>query len=341
MPTIDLGSVVGPQGAQGPQGATGATGAQGAAGPNQVTAATSTTLTGALVGDGSTISARTIDSTPSSSHTNNLISSAAVADAITLAGDFNAPTNIEDSTDLNTLSTPGCYRCSTITHAKTMVNAPWTVGSDEAWPFALFVVRLLTSDATYYIQVLISATQVYTRRHYQTTYSDWTSMQEKVEADLASISLWESTNTTGSAIPKGTYFYRKGVLVRAIEDIANNATLTSGTNYETITKGILNELIQPKGVYVDKIELTKNVASTYTFKTYGPFLLFISRYAANPQDYAAVFFGIASTGSYSTIVPIVSSNHVTVSISSLVLTITGDNTWMFAYVVPLDPFIMA
>lgn len=58
MPVIDLGSVVGPQGPQGPAGATGAQGAQGPVGPNQVTAGTSTTLSGLLYGNGSTVSTK-------------------------------------------------------------------------------------------------------------------------------------------------------------------------------------------------------------------------------------------------------------------------------------------
>ena len=44
MPQIDLGSVVGPQGPQGSTGPQGQQGVQGIPGPNQVTAATSTTL---------------------------------------------------------------------------------------------------------------------------------------------------------------------------------------------------------------------------------------------------------------------------------------------------------
>lgn len=107
MPTIDLGLVVGPQGpqgqtgptgatgAQGPQGATGPTGPQGETGPqgiqgpqgdpgpNSISSSTGTTLTGVLAGNGSTVGTKTVDSTPDSSHTANLITSAAVADAIT------------------------------------------------------------------------------------------------------------------------------------------------------------------------------------------------------------------------------------------------------------------
>ena len=57
MPTIDLGSVVGPAGATGQTGATGPQGIQGNPGPNQVTATTSTNLTGILQGNGTTVGA--------------------------------------------------------------------------------------------------------------------------------------------------------------------------------------------------------------------------------------------------------------------------------------------
>lgn len=50
----------GPQGATGQTGPTGATGPQGPAGPNTVSSSTTTTLTGLLAGDGSTVSVATI-----------------------------------------------------------------------------------------------------------------------------------------------------------------------------------------------------------------------------------------------------------------------------------------
>lgn len=54
MPVIDLGSVMGPPGQDG-VGSEGPQGIQGYDGPNQVTAATSTTLSGLLYGNGSTV----------------------------------------------------------------------------------------------------------------------------------------------------------------------------------------------------------------------------------------------------------------------------------------------
>ena len=69
MAVLDLGRVVGPQGPQGATGAQGVRGEQGLPGPNQVTNQTATPLTGVLVGDGSVVGVRTIDSTPTADST--------------------------------------------------------------------------------------------------------------------------------------------------------------------------------------------------------------------------------------------------------------------------------
>ena len=63
------------------------------------------------------------------------------------------------------------------------------------------------------------------------------------KTDLASIQITGSTNNTGSTISSGTYFYLNDTLVRAIADISNGATLTLNTNYETVTIGALNEIM--------------------------------------------------------------------------------------------------
>lgn len=339
MPVIDLGSVVGPAGATGATGATGPQGIQGNPGPNQVTANTSTTLDGILMGNGNNVATATVDSSPSTSHASNLISSAAVADAINAAGNFAAPTTIADETDLNTITDSGCYRCSAASRARTIVNAPWAVNSDQGEAFVLFVVKNNANNSTYFIQQLITPSVVYTRRHYDSTWSDWTSMREKVESDLASITLWGSTNATGSTIAKGTYFYRKGELVHAIADIANNATLTENTNYSKITKGILNELIQPKGLYRDALALTSGTASTYTFTTDTAFLLVVVRYSSSGSSYSGIWFGTAATSSFVT--AIVSTTHATVTVSGRTLSITADSAYMYAYIIPLNSGALA
>ena len=64
-----------------------------------------------------------------------------------------------------------------------------------------------------------------------------------VRSDIASISVTGSTNNTGSTISSGTFFYLNGSLVMAKTDIANGATFTENTNYETVTAGGLNAAI--------------------------------------------------------------------------------------------------
>lgn len=62
--------------------------------------------------------------------------------------------------------------------------------------------------------------------------------------NLTSIKATGSTNNTGATILNGTYFYLNGVLVRAETDIASGATFTLNTNYEVVTAGGLNALVQ-------------------------------------------------------------------------------------------------
>ena len=68
------------------------------------------------------------------------------------------------------------------------------------------------------------------------------------KSDLTSINIKGTTNSTGSSIASGTYFYLNNVLVKAKADIANGATFTKNTNYEEVTAGGLNALNSELGV---------------------------------------------------------------------------------------------
>ena len=62
-------------------------------------------------------------------------------------------------------------------------------------------------------------------------------------ADLTNIQATSPTNTTGSAISSGKYFYLDGVLVQAIgSGISTGAPFTLNTNYKVVTAGGLNDL---------------------------------------------------------------------------------------------------
>lgn len=62
------------------------------------------------------------------------------------------------------------------------------------------------------------------------------------DSDLTDIMATGATNTTGSTITTGLYFYLDGVLCHALADIASGASFTLNTNYEVVTAGALNEI---------------------------------------------------------------------------------------------------
>lgn len=59
--------------------------------------------------------------------------------------------------------------------------------------------------------------------------------------DLTSIIATGTTNTTGSVIESGKYFYLNNSVMKAIDDIGINETFVENTNYITIPNGTLNE----------------------------------------------------------------------------------------------------
>lgn len=97
-----------------------------------------------------------------------------------------------------------------------------------------------TLTLTYPAQSTDTRIKVVINENVNTLMFDDTNKADK--SDLTSIFATGSTNTTGSAISAGTYFYLNGLLVRAKADIATNATFTLNTNYEVVTVGALNEL---------------------------------------------------------------------------------------------------
>ena len=62
------------------------------------------------------------------------------------------------------------------------------------------------------------------------------------KVDLTDINQTSPTCTVQNGIPKGTFFYLDGNLVKAISDIANGASFNSGVNYRSISDGLANEL---------------------------------------------------------------------------------------------------
>lgn len=100
------------------------------------------------------------------------------------------------------------------------------------------------------------------------------------KTDLTNIKITGSTNNTGATIYGGTFFYKDGVLVKAIKSIANGATLTLNTNYKVVTAGVLNEENPCNLSTTERVvgkdengktiyQITKTVSGTLTNPTYG------------------------------------------------------------------------
>jgi len=96
-------------------------------------------------------------------------------------------------------------------------------------------------------------------------------------ADIATIYVNGSTNTTGSTIPKGTLFYLNGSLCKAIMDIAVNATFTLNTNFvadtiaEEVKKWVLVATATGDGVktfaqVIAEISASYNASEMYKYR---------------------------------------------------------------------------
>lgn len=110
MPQIDLGSVVGPQGPQGNPGPTGADGIQGIPGPNQVTGATSCSLSGVLAGNGSKVIVQPMDSVPTAGST-KLVNSGNIRAALDLKADPGQLAYVEEGETSSRRHSVGEYFC--------------------------------------------------------------------------------------------------------------------------------------------------------------------------------------------------------------------------------------
>lgn len=86
-----------------------------------------------------------------------------------------------------------------------------------------------------------------------------TTLKEKIAGtkaereDVATIITTGSTNTTGSQINSGTYFYLNGTLCKAIANIATNATYTLNTNFSVVSMGeelrLINQNLVAENLY--------------------------------------------------------------------------------------------
>ena len=137
-----------------------------------------------------------------------------------------------------------------------------------------------------------------------------------VRSDIASISITGTTNDTGATIPQGTFFYISGTLVKAKTDIANDATLTEGTNYEAVTAGGLNELRAAiNELDIPAITLAGNASKTFTIPTFAAGFVATARSTVGYRSLAFVTWGDAQV--------LASNANITFSVSSGTLTVTN------------------
>ena len=92
-------------------------------------------------------------------------------------------------------------------------------------------------------------------------------------SDLATLNLTGSTNSTGSTINAGTYFYLNGSYCKAKTSIANGATFTLNTNYEEVTVGgeinAVNDSISHLKIWHDEVtfEFSNSIAAAINLST--------------------------------------------------------------------------
>ena len=116
-------------------------------------------------------------------------------------------------------------------------------------------------------------------------------------ADLATLNLTGSTNSTGSTINAGTFFYLNGSYCRAIADIANGATFTLNTNFKVAN--VSDEISEKTLTVTAGTGVTINNS---TFKQVGHFIAFLLDFTTSSalSQYATI---ATIGGTLTTIIP--------------------------------------
>lgn len=178
----------------------------------------------------------------------------------------------------------------------------------------------------------------------------------KVENDIA-IRVVGNKTTYASGAAIGQYVIVSGSTITGITDGMYKAakaipynTVIDSTYLTAVSGGAANDLrsaiesfLSPLGLYRNVITLNNGIKSTYTFQLDTPFLLVIASYSANNASRSGIYYGVAYGDAYSAvfITPIVPSNAVAVTISGRTLSITPSESYLWAYVVPLNSLALA
>lgn len=159
------------------------------------------------------------------------------------------------------------------------------------------------------------------------------------KSDLASISITGTTNSTGATINSRTFFYLNGELVIAKTDIANGAALTSGTNYEAVTAGGLNNLINKKAAFSILSDAdyaysaTSNATHTFATRKSTVQLLVIAPWA--DANSGGLYLVLTTVNGTVNITPIKESSIATITTGSSSISVAISSTATGVYLLSL------
>lgn len=145
-------------------------------------------------------------------------------------------------------------------------------------------------------------------------------------ADLATLNLTGSTNTTGAQIDAGTFFYLNGQFCKALTNIAANATFTENTNYEKKTVGeelkTANTNIEAKLDKSQAYYINSGSSVTIALKQTSQYLLLSSSNVAK-----IVTLVVTQNADVAAYADLITASNVTYSNSGLNLTVNNTSAY--------------
>lgn len=151
-------------------------------------------------------------------------------------------------------------------------------------------------------------------------------------ADLATLDLTGTTNSTGSTINEGVYFYLNGVYCKAKTSIANGATFTLNTNYEEVTVGgdlkKITDTVNYHNSFIPIQQYVQTQSSIMYSLSRGIYIVSVWQ-GGSVNDFSGLWIAYISnyTGGCS-VAPLVTPTipDIVLSVSANALTITNNNT---------------
>lgn len=213
-------------------------------------------------------------------------------------------------------------------------TAPHTKGSRIFYGNALYEVTadIAVNDA------LVVGTNI-------TASDDLTDLIEgKVDkTDLTSIIATGTTNTTGSPIAAGKYFYLNGEMVRATATITNNEAFTLNTNYEEVPTGGLNDLKAYTNNVINGLVKWENVPFTSSVTNGKLELIYDSSFSYTPslvlvqgKNSTNKFFTVLYISAYAS--SVVADQNANMYTNKQVTVSTSGMTWQASEISTSDNF---